>query len=425
MPQTVAILLSSRLRLLALSFSRATSPLPALSTFGLRRPIISLTRLPSYMSKRGTAKLPLHNGSAPRWLFSRMVDLSEAIVEVVIEEYGREELLRRLADPYWFQAFGCVLGFDWHSSGVTTTTMGALKEALDPEEHGMFVAGGKGATSRRTPDEIDDAVIRLSGSDRASLKRHSRMSAKVDNALVQDTYTLYHHTMVVTEDGDWAVVQQGMDNSYARRYHWLSDELEDLIVEPQSAIASMARPDSVLDLTAERSAETRAISVDLVQDDPSHLKQYLQPSGQQTLGDFGGGASGGFGRDVPELSMPKHHELRKSDLTERSLDQLQHAYEFQPDDYEELVELDGVGPKSLRALALISELVYNAESSRDDPAKYSYAHGGKDGTPYPVNRGRYDESVRQVKAAVEQAEIGRDEKLEAFERLSEAEDVES
>ena len=368
------------------------------------------------MGRRGTATLPLHGGSAPRWLFDRMVDLGGAISGVIVEEYGRDELLRRLADPYWFQAFGCVLGFDWHSSGLTTTTMGALKEALDPQEHGVFVAGGKGSTSRQTPTEIDEAPIGLSGGLRRSLKRHSRLSAKVDNACVQDTYTIYHHTMVVTEDGDWTVVQQGMDGSTARRYHWLSDDVDEFVVEPQAAIASQERKTDVLDMTAVGSAEARDVSVDLVQDNPAHLKRYLEP-GQRSLADFGGVTA--HDRAVPDLEMPAHHELRLSDLSERTIDQLQRAYEYQPDDYQELVELDGIGQGSLRALSMIAELVHDAETSREDPAKYSYAHGGKDGTPYPVKRERYDRSIDFMQLVLDQAELDRGDARSARSRLRE------
>lgn len=365
------------------------------------------------MAKRGTATLPLHGGSAPRWLFDRMVELSEAMVEVIIAEYGQEALLSRLADPYWFQALGCVLGFDWHSSGVTTTTMGALKEALDPEEHGVFVAGGKGATSRKTPAEIDDGrqVLRDIRPDR--LKRLSRMAAAVDNGVLQDTYTIYHHTMVVAETGQWTVVQQGMNDSTARRYHWSAADVRELVVEPHSAIASMDRPSEVLDLTAGTSEENREVSVDLVKDDPSRLKTYLRADGQSTLGSFTPG-----GEDTTHLEMPSHHRLRLSDLSERAIDQLQRAYEYQPDDYEELVELDGIGKGSLRALAMIAELIYDAETAREDPAKYSYAHGGKDGTPYPVDRERYDESIDHVRRAVEQTELDRSTRQTMLSRLS-------
>ena len=381
------------------------------------------------MARRTSADLPLHTGSAPRWLFDRMVDLSGAIAETIVEEYGRDELLRRLSDPYWFQAFGCVLGFDWHSSGVTTTTMGALKEALSPEEHGITVVGGKGSTSRRTPDEIDASALDIGSRTRDGLKRTSRMSAAVDNGCVQDSYTLYHHAMAISESGAWCVVQQGMNDSTARRYHWLSEGVESFVEEPQAAICAQECRSDPLDLTAEASAETRAVSVDLVQDDPVHLKRELR--GQRSLADFGAGpAENETGRDgaehsalssEPDLSMPDRHELRRADLSEEALDQLRRAYEYQPDDYEELVELDGIGPGSLRALALIAELVYDAESSREDPAKYAYAHGGKDGTPHRVERDRYDRSVEYMRSALEGAEIDRETKQRSLKRLAELE----
>ncbi|MCJ7479293.1 MAG: DUF763 domain-containing protein, partial [Candidatus Nanohaloarchaeota archaeon QJJ-7] len=330
-------------------------------------------------------------------------------------EYSREEYLRRLSDPYWFQAFGCVLGFDWHSSGLTTTTMGALKEALEPEEHGIAVLGGKGGTSRKTPEEIEqlESVYNLNSSVTEELKESSRLSAKVDNSMVQDSYTLYHHTFVLTEDGDWAVIQQGMGDESARRYHWLSDNVEGFVEEPQNAIASMDKRQEVLDLTSEVSEEARKVSVDLVKDDPRHLKRYAKEENQRSLDSFTGDSS-------PHLTMPRHHRLRDEDLTERSIDQLQKAYEIQPEDYRELVSLKGIGPKSLRALALISELVHDAEASREDPAKYAYAHGGKDGTPYPVDRERYDESIQHLEEALGQAEVEGKEKRKALKRLADS-----
>ena len=372
------------------------------------------------MGRQGTADLPLHRGSAPRWLFDRMEELGGAIAELIVREYGRTEFLERLADPYWFQAFGCVLGFDWHSSGVTTTTMGALKAALDPHEYGVAVVGGKGATSRKTPTEIRETDLDVGGGVRDSLVEASKLSALVDNACVQDSYRLYHHTMVLTEDGEWCVVQQGMNDSFARRYHWFSRDVSEFVVDPQSAICSQAAPESVLDLAAARSGEVRDVSVDLVQDNPAHLEEFLRPADQSSLSQFGGGAAGG---DRPELHMPARHELRRQDLTERTLDQLENAYEYQPEDYEELLQVDGVGPKSLRALALISELVYDAEASREDPAKYAYAHGGKDGTPHPVDRGRYDRSIKEVRRALEGAEVDGETRQPALDRLRELGDA--
>lgn len=376
------------------------------------------------MDRQGTATLPLHSGSAPRWLFDRMVDLGGAVAELVVEEHGRDELLRRLADPYWFQALGCALGFDWHSSGVTTTTMGALKVALSLQGHGVFVAGGKGAASRRTPAELR-AAEPLTSSTRQKLTRASRLSATVDDACVQDSYSIYHHSMVVTEDGEWCVVQQGMDGveGTARRYHWLSDGVREFVVEPQSAICAQESGNGVLDMTAHASAEARAVSVDIVQDDPSRLKQYLRPAGQRTLDTFGG-SSPGPTIDVeadpadPGLEMPARHELRRNDLSERAVDRLQRAYEVQPNNYEELVDVEGIGPASLRALALVAELVYDAETSRKDPAKYAYAHGGKDGTPHPVDRERYDRSIEHLREALEGADVERETKQESLKRLA-------
>ncbi|MFB6359685.1 MAG: DUF763 domain-containing protein, partial [Halobacteriales archaeon] len=236
-----------------------------------------------------------------------------------------------------------------------------------------------------------------------------------------------HHTMAVTEAGDWCVVQQGMNDATARRYHWVSDDLESFVEEPQAAICAQAAAAEPLDLTAEESAETRAVTVDLVQDDPVHLKNELQ--GQHSLADFAvHGSQGGGSRradrlsgldTAPALDMPDHHELQAADLSERALDQLQHAYEYQPEDFETLVGLDGIGPGSLRALALIAELVYDAESSREDPAKYAYAHGGKDGTPHPVDRERYDRSIEYLRSMVEGAELDRETKQASLKRLAE------
>ncbi len=383
------------------------------------------------MARHGTADLPLHGGSAPRWLFDRMVDLGGAIAELIIQEHGRQAFLHRLSDPYWFQAFGCVLGFDWHSSGVTTTTMGALKEALDPTETGLVVVGGKGSTSRQTPTEITDTDLDISTGTRSSLIEASKLSALVDNACVQDSYQLYHHTMVISEDGDWCVVQQGMNDSYARRYHWVSDDVSTFVIDPQSAICSQHTAPSVLDLSANTSTTVQDISVDLVQDNPVHLKEFLRPHSQSSLSAFTDTASPTRSpagrkrgdRETPDLHMPARHALRRSDLTERAIDQLDRAYEQQPTDYEELISIEGIGPKSLRALALIAELVYDAEASRDDPAKYAYAHGGKDGTPVPVDRQRYDTSIKEVRRALEGADVDTDTKQSALTRLHELTDT--
>ncbi len=344
------------------------------------------------MRRVGVSDLPLHPGRCPPWLFRRMKALAGLVGEAVILEYGPDEFLRRLANPYFFQSFGCVLGFDWHSSGLTTTTMGALKEAIDPERHGIAVLGGKGGTSRKTPDEIESIsqVFPLTDEETEFLKRASRMSAKVDSTAVQDGYQLYHHNFIVSEKGEWAVVQQGMNpaNRYARRYHWLSHSLsgrEPFVSEPHSAICCDFRG-RALDLTAKGSEEARKASVDLVKDGLGEVRKYLM------MGSF--------------------HWIDNS-VYERLLD----LNEFQPRDFEELLAFQGVGPKTIRALALTSKLVYGTEASWKDPASFSFSRGGKDGTPFPVERGAYDESNEILRSALDNAKLGDKEKLAAIRRL--------
>ena len=358
------------------------------------------------MRRTGTAELPLHSGRAPPWLFRRMVKLSGAVADYIVYEYGEAELLRRLASPVWFQALACGLGFDWHSSGTTTTTTGALKLALSPEEHGIAIAGGKGRASRRTPEEISELaeILNLPSSREEELIRASRLSAKVDNACVQDGYTLYHHAFIFTRRGEWCVVQQGMHRRYARRYHWLSEGVESFTREPHSGIACERREGKVLNLVAEESEDVRRTSVDLVRDNPLKLRRYLK--GQLTLD-----------HSIQELAMPERHELRRVDISEQGWRALMRAYEIQPASYEELIALQGLGPKTLRALALLSELLFGAECSWQDPAKYSFAHGGKDGIPYPVDRETYDRSIFLLKEALEEAKLGRKEKYRAIARL--------
>ena len=275
--------------------------------------------------KTGTANLPLHGGSAPSWLFKRMRLLAGEMVEALVYEHGQEEFLRRISDPHWFQAFSCVLGFDWHSSGTTTVTTGALKMAISPERHGIAVAGGKGRASRRTPADIQELGEAFSFEPQkvAELVRVSRMSAKVDNALVQDGYQLYHHAFFFTEKGEWAVVQQGMNDSYARRYHWLSDHVKSFVEEPHNAICSQRQEQTVLDLTAADSRENRKATLDIVRDGPSHLG--LRQA-QRSLLDFGDAKP----KSALELSMPRRHELiAPLDIDEAGRKALHLAYELQ------------------------------------------------------------------------------------------------
>jgi uncharacterized protein len=363
--------------------------------------------------KTGTTNLPLHSGSAPPWLFKRMCLLAGEIVQALVYEHGQEEFLRRISDPHWFQALSCVLGFDWHSSGTTTVTTGALKIALSPERHGIAVAGGKGKASTKTPSDIQRLgdSFSISSDKVADLVRSSKMCAKVDNALVQDGYQLYHHAFFFTEKGEWAVVQQGMNDLYARRYHWLSDHIKSFVEEPHSAICSQRQEQTVLDLTAAESRDNRKATLDIVRDGPSSLCSFRV---QRSLLDFGHKIS----CPAPELSMPRRHELIAIlDIDETGRKALQMAYGLQPSSYEELVALRGLGPKSIRALALISELIYGASPSWKDPAKFSFAHGGKDGTPFPVDRATYDGTIRILHDAVEEAKLEKKDKYNAIKRL--------
>jgi uncharacterized protein len=354
------------------------------------------------VSRTGYAHLPLHGGKAPRYLFDRMVPLSREIVIFLATEFGREEVLRRLSDPYWFQAFGCVLGFDWHSSGLTTTVCGALKEGLRgvDRELGLYVAGGKGATSRKTPAEITATCEKL-GRDPVPLVYASRMSAKVDNAAVQDGYQLYHHAFVFTADGEWCVVQQGMNDatSMARRYHWLSDRLTDYVSEPHAAICCDATTDT-LNLVAAESAPSRSASALLATQKPEVTLQALG--------------------HLPLLDMPRRHHVATADIDPRFLHKvLLRTYDAAPADFESLLSIEGVGAKTLRALALTAELIYGTAASRSDPARFAFAHGGKDGTPFPVDRTTYDATIEVMRDALNGARIDRGEKVRAFRRLAE------
>ncbi len=366
------------------------------------------------MKRVGVAELPLHGGRCPPWLFSRMKRLGGAIAEIIVHEYGRREFLRRLSDPFFFQALSCVLGYDWHSSGTTTVTMGALKEALKPEELGIAVCGGKGRISKQTPNEIEklaDAFPILSKKIE-SLKYASRMAAKVDNTCLQDGYQLYHHAFVLSEDGDWVVVQQGMHERLARRYHWLSEGIRSFVEEPHTGIAGDRREEVVLDMTARESEETRKTSLDLVRDDPRRLGGYVREAEQRSLDDYLARSP-----QVLTLMMPTQHTI--SDLTERTMAALRKAYELQPSSYEELVAIRGIGPKAVRALALVSDLIYGKSPSWRDPAKYSFAHGGKDGVPYPVDERTYQKTIEILESATQGAKVGQKERLNAIRRLHE------
>lgn len=360
------------------------------------------------MDRSGSVSLPLHSGKAPRWLFHRMVSLARGIIEIVIFEYETDELMRRLSDPFWFQAFSCTLGFDWHSSGTTTVTCGVLKEVLSPSLHDIGIAGGKGKNATKTFKEIGDQgdMLGLTSSRIESLRYSSRMAAKVDNAALQDGHHLYHHNIIFTKQGKWIVIQQGMDseNKRARRYHWLSESLHYFVEEPHEAI--VGKKGEVLDMTSKKSSETKKISIDLVTDHPRHLKRDWRcihiSKNQSTLPDFKK-----CNNKPAFIKMPKtiNWKLMKD------------IYDFQPQNFEEFLSLKGVGSSTVRALALISNLIYGCAPSWKDPVKYTFTVGGKDGVPYPVDKKAMDKSISIIKDGIDQAKIGKKEKLRALKRL--------
>jgi uncharacterized protein len=347
--------------------------------------------------RTGYANLPLHGGKTPSWLFERMVRLARAIVAHTVEEHSPEELLRRLADPHWFQALGCALGFDWHSSGVTTTTCGALKEAVRGQEAtlGLWVAGGKGRTSRLAPAEIARAC-ETTGRDGDPLVRASKLAAKVDNTALQSGHQLYHHSFFLTAAGSWAVVQQGMraEDRSARRYHWLGEQVASFVSDPHAAVCA-PEPETVLNLVAGESADARTAITELAGN--------TKPDDAARL-----------------LEMPRRHPLVvDTDVSPRFLAKvLTTTYENPPEDFEALLGVQGLGPKTLRALALVAELVYGTPASTRDPARFAFAHGGKDGTPYAVDRETYDRTIETLNRALTGAAIDRSDRVAALRRLS-------
>lgn len=354
-----------------------------------------------FMPRSGTATLPLHYGKAPHWLFSRMTMLAREIITALASEYSPEEILKRFSDPYWFQALGCVLGFDWHSSGLTTTVMGAAKEGIKGMEKdlGLFITGGKGSTSRKTPSEIESFGDKT-GIETGKLVYASKMSAKVDNTAVQDGYQLYHHVFLFTSHGKWAVVQQGMnsDDRSARRYHWLGQDVKDFVIEPHRAVCCDKRQES-LNMVAVKSEDARQVSVELSREKPEKIIHEIHL--------------------INELKMTHRHWIHETDINpSRIRGTFLKTYERQPEDFETLLGIQGVGPKTIRALSLVSELLYGKAPSYTDPARYSFAHGGKDGTPFPVDRPVYDRTIEIIKKAVNSAKLGNSDKLKAIKRLS-------
>jgi hypothetical protein len=366
--------------------------------------------------RAGSADLPLHGGRVPAWLAGRMARLGAVIAEAVVREYGRDEFLSRLASPFWFQSFGAVMGMDWHSSGITTSVIGALKRGLAPleTELGLHVCGGRGRHSRKTPDELVAIGARV-GFDGEALARASRLVAKVDSAAVQDGFDLYLHGFIVADDGKWVVVQQGMQDrtATARRYHWQSAGLSDFVDTPHSAIEGPGQG-TIVNLTDARAARSRTASVDLLAaEGPDRIVR--------EIGRIEGREVASEGEEqplLPHLVMPAHHDVRPKDVILRRLHgALAAAADRGPADFAELLLVPGVGARTVRSLAMVAEVIHGAPHRFADPARFAMSKGGKDGAPFPVPLKVYDETIRVLKYAVVKARLGAGEELAAIRRL--------
>jgi uncharacterized protein len=349
------------------------------------------------VKRSGFADLPLHGGRVPPWLAARMATLGTAIAESVIHHYGRSAFLSRLSDPFWFQALGTVMGMDWHSSGITTSVMGALKRGLNPraEEVGLYICGGRGEQSRRTPDELRRIADRTSA-DGESLVRTSRLTARIDNNAIADGFQIYLHSFVVTREGEWAIVQQGMNEGMrvARRYHWHSAAVRDFTADPHTAIVGEWRGE-IRNLVDARAKRAQDALLTIAKEDPA-----------RTLS------------EVRRLEMPAHHDVRRANVNERRLGAvLALAHERDISDFASFLLLEQLGPRTLQSLALVAEVVHGAPTRFADPARFSFAHGGKDGHPFPVPLKVYDESIGFLRRALDSAKLGHTEKLNGFKRL--------
>ena len=352
------------------------------------------------MTRSGYADLPLHYGKVPPWLYERMGALGSAIVECIVASSGKKEVLRRLSDPFWFQALGCVLGMDWHSSGITTSVLGALKRSLNPKarELGIYFCGGKGKHSRSTPDELL-AYSEKTGLPGDELVRCSKLSARVDNNAIQDGFQIYLHSFVVSDEGDWTVVQQGLSDAkgMARRYHWHSANIQSFVEEPHTAVVGEYQG-RILNLIHRRAAGTRESLIDIVHHPPGKILS-----------------------EARSITFPSHHEVLSKDVNLKRLGAvLALAYEHSVQDFSTLLLTKGLGPRTLQSLTLVSEVMYGTPSRFDDPARFSFAHGGKDGHPFPVPTRVYDQTIESLKDALSKAKIGYYEKTRAFKRLAQS-----
>jgi len=351
------------------------------------------------MKRSGSADLPLHYGHVPVWLAERMSKLGFAIVETIAMEFGTSEVISKLANPFWFQSFGAVMGMDWHSSGITTSVLGALKKSVNPhsKELGIYICGGKGKHSMQTPRELL-WVGERTGLDGNMLSNCSKLTAKVDNTAIQDGFQLYQHNFIVDSQGQWCVIQQGMNpmSKTARRYHWQSENLKSFVNEPHTFIYGENQGD-ILNLTASTALKTRESILELTTESPQKII-----------------------REVQHLVMPNHHDVRMKDVNMKRLGAMLWAtHENKPEDFEELLMLKGMGPRALQSLALVSEVIYGTPSRFEDPARFSFAHGGKDGHPFPVPVKIYDETISTLEKAIKRAKIGNSDKLQAIQKLSE------
>ncbi|OCX53415.1 hypothetical protein BEL04_03690 [Mucilaginibacter sp. PPCGB 2223] len=350
------------------------------------------------MKYSGNSDLPLHYGYVPVWLAERMAKLGLAIVEAIIIEYGKAEVLSRLSDPFWFQSLGAVMGMDWHSSGITTSVMGALKRSVNPhsKELGIYICGGKGKYSRQTPAELM-SIGERTGLDGEYLARCSKLTAKVDNTAIQDGFQLYLHNFIVSDEGQWAVIQQGMSDasSTARRYHWHSQDLLSFVDDPHTSIYGK-NAGLILNMADKQAAPARSSVMQISSEYPDIMLN-----------------------EIKKLVMPAHHDVRSKDVDLKRLGSvLWLAHEKKPADFSELLLLEGLGPRTLQSLALVSEVIYGTPSRFTDPARFSFAHGGKDGHPFPVPVKTYDETISTLQTAVRKAKIGQTDKQEAIKKLS-------
>ncbi|MDD5928894.1 MAG: DUF763 domain-containing protein [Spirochaetales bacterium] len=370
----------------------------------------------------GHADLPLHTGVVPRWLADRMMVLGTLITESLIDNFGVDEVLTRISDPLWFQSFGAVMGMDWHSSGITTSVMYALKRGLNPraKELGIYICGGRGKYSRMTPGELLEIADQenLNGDE---LVRTSKLVAKVDNNAVQDGFQLYQHNFILTKTGNWAVVQQGMNTAEkkARRYHWCSTNVRSFIEEPHTAVVGDNKG-KILNLTDSKAEDSRSSILEMSRENPDRvIKEIIQigkPASQTLF--LQGELFGELENKGRSIVMPSHHEVLEQDVDLKRLGGvLAAAYESQPENFEELMLTPGLGPRTLQSLALVSEVIYGTPSRFNDPARFSFAHGGKDGHPFPVPLKIYDESIRILHESIEKSKLGFKDKSECIKRL--------